>query len=103
MAGCAEFALGLDQVHGLVATMPIVAKQTLVRSDTGMRLFDDLTVILMAAIAGFGLRLGQQWIIGRCMEGNVAFAATLILIRLVGMRHAFGVIKSVWHWAQVSP
>ena len=55
-----------------------------------MRLVDGLTVILVAGIAGFGLRLGQQGIIGRFMEGNVAFAATLILIRLVGMRHAFG-------------
>jgi hypothetical protein len=58
MAGGAEFFLGLDEVHGLLATMSIVAKQTLVRSDTGMRLVDDLTVILMAGIAGFGLCLG---------------------------------------------
>ena len=91
VAGCAEIALGLDQVHGLVAAVAVVAEQTLARSDAGMRLLDGLTMILVTTVAGFGLRFGQQWVIGRCMEGNVAFAATLIRIRLVGMSHAFGV------------
>ena len=95
VAGCAELGLGLDEVHGLVAAMSIVAKQALARGHIRMRLVDGLVVILVAGITGFSLCLGQQGIIGRFVEGDVAFAATLILIRLVGMSQAFGTGQTV--------
>ncbi len=90
VAGGAELGLGLDEVHGLVAAVPVVAKQTLARGHIGMGLVDGLAVILVAGITGFGLCLGQQGIIGRFVEGDVAFAATFILVRLVGMSQTFG-------------
>ena len=88
MAGFAEFGLGLDQMHRLVAAVPIMTKQAFAGSYIGMRLLDGLAMFPMATVAGFGLRLGQEGIVRCFMEGDVAFAATFILVRLVGISHA---------------
>ena len=93
VTGFAEFSFSLDEKLGLITAVSVVAKQTLVSSYIGMRLLDDLTMFLVTTVAGLGLSLRQQWIIGRFMEGDVAFAATLIRVRLVGMRQIFGTDK----------
>ena len=90
MAGFAEFSLGPDEMLWLVAAVSVMAQQTFANRDIGMGLVNDLTMFAVAIITGFGLRLCQQRVIRRFVEGDVAFAATFIRVGLVRISHAFG-------------
>lgn len=77
--------LVLTQQILFIAAVSKVAEQTFIFRQGRMRLADHLTVIFVASVAGFCLRIGQKLQIRAHMEAAVTFFAALIGVRLVRM------------------
>lgn len=88
VAGLADRILRLHQEVGVVAAMPIVAKQTFTHGQAGMRLAHHLPVILMAFVTRCRLGLGQQGCIRPLVESAMTIRALAFGKWLVRMTEA---------------